>query len=97
MAPRLNSKAGWTLAAIYLVVSLLLLYQALRCRDDFFCGIVAIPMLIPAGVLYLLWFADDLASPAILQWALVVPTLATNAVLFYLLGRWIGRIAGRRR
>jgi hypothetical protein len=93
----LKSKAGWTLATIYLVVSLLALYRALHCSDDFFCGIAAIPMLIPAGVVYLLLFSDYLTSPAILQWPLIVPTLVTNAGLYYLLGRWIGRIARRRR
>jgi hypothetical protein len=92
----LNSKAGWMLATIYLVVSLFLLYRALHCRDDFFCGITAIPMLIPAGVAYLLLFSDSLTSPAILQWPLIVPTLLTNAACYYLLGRWIGRIVSRR-
>lgn len=93
----LKSKAGWTLATIYLIVSLALLYRALVCSDDFFCGIAAIPMLIPAGVVYLLLFSDYLTSPAILQWPLIVPTLLTNAAFYYLVGRWIGRTAGRRR
>ena len=95
--PRLDSKAGWMLATIYLVISLVLLYRALHCRDDFFCGIIAIPMLIPAGVGYLLLFSNHLASPAILQWPLIVPTLVTNVAFYYWLGRWIGRIAGRRK
>lgn len=92
----LKSKAGWMLSKIYLVTSLVLLYGAMHyCRDDFFCGIVAIPMLVPAGVMYLLLFSDYLSSPAIVQWPLIVPTLLTNAAFYYLLGRWIGRIAGR--
>lgn len=93
----LKSKAGWTLAAIYLAVALLSLARALDCREGFFCGIAAIPMLVPAGIVYLLLLADHLRSPAILQWPLIVPTLLTNAALYYLLGRWIGRIARRRR
>jgi len=95
--PRSDSKAGWMLATIYLVISLVLLYRALHCRDDFFCGIIAIPMLIPAGVGYLLLFSNHLASPAILQWPLIVPTLVTNAVFYYLLGRWISKIVGKRK
>lgn len=90
-----RSKAGWILAALYLVVSIAVLYQALTCSDGFFCGIKAIPMLIPAGVAYLLLFVDYLPSPAILQWPLVVPTLATNVVLYYLLGSWLSRVAER--
>jgi hypothetical protein len=97
MKPRVSSKAGWMLAAIYLVVSLASLYRALHCRDDFFCGIRAIPMLIPAGVPYLLLFANHLDSPAILQWPLIVPTLVTNMVFYYLLGRWIGKLLGKRQ
>jgi hypothetical protein len=93
----LKSKAGWTLAAIYLIVSLALLYRAMLCSDDFFCGIVAIPTLIPAGVVYLLLFSDYVSSPAILQWPLIVPTLLTNAAFYYLVGRWIGRTVVRRR
>ena len=92
-----KSKAGWTLAAIYLIFSLALLYRALHCSDDFFCGIVAIPVLIPAGLIYLLLLADHVSSPAILQWPVIVPSLLTNAALYYLLGRWIGRTAARWR
>jgi hypothetical protein len=93
----LKSKAGWALAAIYLVVSLALLQRALLCSDGFFCGIVAIPMLIPAGFVYLLLFSDYVTSPAILQWPVIVPTLLTNAAFYYVVGRWIGRTVGRRR
>jgi hypothetical protein len=93
----LNSKVGRVLAAIYLTVSLTLQYRALHCTDDFFCGIAAIPMLIPAGVVYLLLFSDYLASPAMLQWPLIVPTLVTNAAFYYFVGRWLGRTARRRR
>jgi hypothetical protein len=92
-----NSKPGWALASFYLVVSLALLYQAIHCRDGFFCGIAAIPMLIPAGLVYLMLFSEHLASPAMLQWPLILPTLVTNAMLYYLLGRWVGRLVARRR
>ena len=92
-----KSKAGWTLAAIYLVLSLVLLYRALHCRDDFFCGITAIPMLIPAGLVYLLAFSEYLSSPPPLQWPLIIPTLITNTYIYYLIGRWIGRWASRQR
>jgi len=94
--PRIESKAGWILAAIYLAVSLVSLYLALHCRDGFFCGIRAIPMLIPAGVAYLLLLANHLDSPAILQWLLIVPTVVTNVAFYYLLGCCIGRIVGKR-
>jgi hypothetical protein len=93
----LNSKAGWVLAAIYLVVSLASLFLALHCSEGFFCGVRAIPMLIPAGVPYLSLFANQLESPAILQWPLIVPTLVTNMVFYYLLGRWIGKLLGKRQ
>lgn len=92
MTSILKSKAGLTLAAIYLVVSTIILYEALHCRDGFFCGITAIPVLIPAGIVYLLLFSKYLTSPPILQWPLLIPTLGTNALLYYLLGRWIGRL-----
>jgi len=95
--PRLNSKAGWVFGTSYLVISLLLLYRALHCSDGFFCGIAAFPMLIPAGFGYLLLLSDHLASPPILQWPLIVPTLVTNTAFYYLLGRWIGRIVGGRK
>jgi predicted cobalt transporter CbtA len=88
---------GWMLATIYLVTSLVLLYRALHCRDDFFCGIIAIPMYIPAGIVYLRLFADHVDSPAALQWQIIVPTLVTNAAFYYLLGNCIGWIAGGRK
>ena len=73
----------------------------MHCRDDFFCGITAIPVLIPAGVVYLFLFSEYLANPPILQWPLLIPTLMTNAVLYYLIGRLVGRqidkIKQRRR
>jgi hypothetical protein len=93
----LNSKSGWILASLYLIVSLILIYVALHCRDDFFCGIAAIPMLIPAGVVYLMLFSDYLASPAILQWPMIMATLVSNLAFYYLLGRWIGKLAARWR
>lgn len=91
-----RSKAGWVLATLYVVVSSLLLVRALQCRDGFFCGITAVPMLVPAGFAYLLLLGDHLPSPAILQWQLVVPTMSTNAVLYYLLGLLLERLAKRR-
>ena len=97
----LKSRVGLALATIYLVVSVALLFAAMHCRDDFFCGITAIPVLIPAGVVYLLLFSEYLANPPILQWPLLIPTLMTNAVLYYLIGRLVGRqidkIKQRRR
>lgn len=88
----MKSKAGWALATLYLVASAICLHEAVYCRDDFFCAIRSFPMLIPAGVVYLMLYGDRLANPAILQWQLLVPTFATNALIYYLLGRLPGRI-----
>ena len=93
----LRSRAGWALAGLYLAVALLALWRAFTCRDDFFCGIETIPMLVPAGFFYLWLLVDHLPSPALLQWPLIVPTLITNVVLYYLLGRLIGKRVSRRR
>ena len=88
----LKSRAGWTLAVAYVVLSLWLLFRAWRCTDDFLCGAIAWPMLTPAGFVYLWLYGDRLASPAVLQWPLVLPTLLTNAALFYLLGGLLARL-----
>jgi len=92
-----KSRTGWTLATLYLVVSAICLYATFDCRDGFFCGLRAIPVLIPAGVVYLLVFAKYVASPAIMQWQVLVPAVATNVLVYYLLGRLLGRLWQSRR
>ena len=93
----MQSKTGWALAVAYLAVSAVALWQALTCRDGFFCGILAIPVLVPAGFVYLLALSDHVQSPAIMQWLVLVPTLITNTALYYGLGHWAGRLWHRRR
>jgi len=93
----LRSKSGWAVAALYLLASLLLLVHSAQCRDGFFCGVGAVPMLVPAGFAYLLLLADHVPSPAALQWPVFVPSMLTNAVLYYLLGALLGRLSQGRR
>jgi predicted cobalt transporter CbtA len=92
-----KSKAGWWLAALYLVVATLSLATALSCRSSFFCGFAALPALVPAGFLYLWLLADHVPSPAVLQWQVLVPTVLSNMVFFYAAGQVVAQLRQRMR
>lgn len=92
----LKSRWAWILASTCLAVSLLSLFLAMRCRDDFFCGVRAVPMLVPAGFLFLWLFGELVPGPAILQLPMILATLATNVVIFFLLGRLLEWLFRRR-
>jgi|GEM_PF-4622124 len=88
----LKSKLGYLLASVYLAVALIILIQVIQCQEDFFCGVIAIPLMVPAGFVYLALFSEYLPSPAILQWPLLVATLMTNTVFYYLVGLFLSRL-----
>jgi hypothetical protein len=91
----LRSKTGIVLAAAYLIATVAMYYAVLTCKDGFFCGIIALPAMLPSGFIYSRLLAGHVSSPAILQWQIVVPVAATNTVLYYLLGWTIGAMLGR--
>jgi hypothetical protein len=92
-APR-GARLGAVFVLVYVLVCAVLLVLAFGCRDGFFCGVYALGVMVPSGFLYLHWLSDSVPSPAILQWQVLLPTILTNVLLYYLLGRLV---AGLRR
>jgi len=94
-----KSKAGWSLVAIYLAVSSVLIYQAFTCTG-WVCDLVEFPATIPFGVLYLLvlrWLNPvfvfgNIVSEPFRNWYFIIPTLAGNSVVFYWLGVGMGKL-----
>ncbi len=91
-----GSKLGWTLALVYLAVALGLFSVALTCAG-MLCELAAWPVFLPTGAYYYLayewldqWYVfGDVAAPFREPW-LVVPSVITNAGLYYLVGVAIG-------
>jgi hypothetical protein len=82
-----TSKIGLGAALLYLLVATAIYYHALIvCTDGFFCGVEAIPAATPFGLLFAPLLSDHVPSPAVLQWAVILPTVVCNAALYYLLG-----------
>ena len=86
----LRSKAGVRAAILYLLASTAIYFHALViCADDFFCGVEAIPAAMPFGLLFAPLLSKYVPSPAVLQWAVILPTVLCNAGLYYLLGVFV--------
>ena len=83
----LRAKAGVGAAILYLLASTAIYFHALViCTDDFFCGLETIPAAMPFGLLFAPLLSKYVPSPAVLHWAVILPTVLCNTGLYYLLG-----------
>jgi hypothetical protein len=91
-----SSKLGWCLALAYLALALGLFYVAMTC-GGMLCDLAAWPVFVPSGAYYYIlyewldqWYLFGYSgSPFRAPW-LVVPSVITNAGLYYLVGYAIG-------
>lgn len=87
-----SSKLGWCLASAYVALALYLFYVAMTC-GGMFCDLVAWPVFLPSGAYYYIlyewldqWYVFGfIGSPIRAPW-LVLPSIITNAGLYYLVG-----------
>lgn len=92
-----RSKIGVAAALLYLLAATAIYFHALvLCTDDFFCGVEAIPAAAPFGLLFAPLLSNYVPSPPVLQWAVILPTVLCNAVLYYLLGVLVTAVRQRR-
>jgi len=92
-----RSRTGWTLVGAYLVFAALLFRQASTCTS-FLCDLVALPVALPHG-LPVAWLIDwihwmhpipaHVPSVHFGHVYFILPTVAANAVLYYLAGHLI--------
>ena len=85
-----RSRSGLIFAALYLIAATALYFKALTCNDGFFCGIEVLLVFLPAGFIYSGLLDQFVGSPIALQWEVIIPTVVTNAVLYYFLGYGVG-------
>jgi hypothetical protein len=92
-----RSKSAVAAAALYLLVSIAIYFHAIViCTDGFFCGLETIPAAVPFGLLFAPLLSGYVPSPAILQWAVMLPTVLCNAALYYLLGVLVTRMRQKK-
>ena len=92
-----RSRTGWVLVVAYLVVAALLFGQARACTG-WLCDLVAVPVALPLG-LPVAWLIDwihwmhpipgHVPSVHFGHAYFILPTVAANAVLYYLAGHLI--------
>jgi hypothetical protein len=89
------SKGGSCLSLVYIIAAILLFHDAMTC-GGLLCDLSALLVWLPAGILYFTaynlldkWFVfGDIgatAAPA-RQWLFIIPTVITNAVIYYFIG-----------
>ena len=90
-----RSRSGLIFATLYLIAAAALYFKALTCNDGFFCGIEVLAVFVPAGLIYSELLDQFVGSPIALQWQVIIPTVVTNAVLYYFLGYGVGAALGK--
>ena len=97
-----RSKTGWGFAIIYAVAAAVLFTKAFTCQFTF-CAFIDLPVFAPAGALYY-WVYDLLVENRIVPgyipnpevtWGFVIPAVVANVLLYYYVGRCVGRYLGR--
>ena len=82
------SKTGLVSAALYSISAVFLFGKAMTCIG-IACGLVALPVFLPAGYIYWFPFSGKLGNyvpDPLSGWAFVIPTAITNMVFYYFLG-----------
>jgi hypothetical protein len=93
---RWRSTTGWICVAAYLVVAFFLFRDALTCTG-MLCDLPALFVFLPAGEVYYVVSNALLGyDPAPLtEWRFILPSVLTNVVLYYFVGRLVGRVTTR--
>jgi hypothetical protein len=93
---RWRSKTGWIFVAIYLVAAFFLFRDALTC-GGMLCDLPAIFVFLPAGEVYYVVsnFLFGYDPGPFREWRFIIPSVLTNVVLYYFLGRLMGWLTMR--
>lgn len=97
-----QSRMGWTLVIVYLLLAAFLIYQAFTCTG-WVCDLVEVPAAVPFGLIYLallqwldpIFVFGSITYAPFRNWFFIIPTLLGNSLLYYWLGLGIGKLWGR--